>query len=63
MWNLILKENQKHQTHRKRDQFVVTRGKKGSDLKEDSQKVQTFSYKISTRDVVYNMMTIVNAAV
>lgn len=34
----------------------------GWDLKKEGQKVQTFSYKINTKDVMYKM-TIVNTAV
>ena len=45
--------------------FEVTRGRgwgKG-ELDEGGQKVQTCSYEINTRDVMYNMINIINTAV
>ena len=33
------------------------------ELDEGSQKVQTSSYKISTRDVIFNMINIINMAI
>ena len=36
---------------------------RGGKLDEGSQKVQTPNYKMSIRDVMYNMKNIINAAV
>ena len=38
------------------------KGGKEGELDEDSQKVQISSYKISTRDVMYNMTNLINTA-
>ena len=35
----------------------------GGEIRKGGQKVQTSSYKINTRDVMYNMKAIVNPAV
>ena len=44
---------------------VVTRseGEEGGEVRKGGQKVQMSSYKINTRDVMYNMKAIVNRAV
>ena len=52
-------------THRKKEiRFVVTRGEEYGEGKwdEGSQKVQTSSYKVNSRDVMYNI-NIINIAV
>lgn len=51
-------------THRKRDQTGATGDEVGEGkLDAEGQKIQTSSYKISTNDVMYNMITIAHSAV
>ena len=48
------------QTHRKRDQRAGVVGR--DDWMKVVTKVQTYSYKINTRDIVDNMINIINSA-
>ena len=43
--------------------MVTGRGGIEGELDEGSQKVQTSSHKINTRDVMYNTINIINTAV
>ena len=66
--NLVLLVNYTSKTNKpieKEIRFVVTRGRgwEEGELDEGGQKVTTCSYKISTRDVTYNMINIINTAV
>ena len=58
-----LQNQREKQTHTKRDQFVVTRGKVGR--RRIWMKVVKEGYKLPviTRDVMYNMINTINTAV
>ena len=43
--------------------FIRGEGWREGELVEGSQKVQIYSYKISARDVMYNLINIINTAV
>ena len=61
----IILQKQTDQLIEKETRFVATRGGEEGEgeLDEGRQNIQTFSYKISTRDVMYNMIKISNTAV
>ena len=63
---IICRLLKKIKTHRKRDQFAITRSgmwEKKEVLEEGDQKVHTSSYEIRMSSVMYNMKTMVIAAV
>ena len=65
VWSIILQKQTNKQTHRKRNNFMVTRGGEWEDqeLDEGSQKAQTRSYKINTKDMMYNIINVINTSV
>ena len=48
------------QTHRKRDQICDYQRWGEGRMDEDSQKVQNYRSKISTRNAMYNMINVIN---
>lgn len=57
-WSFILQDKQ---THREISQICGYQGE--GELSEDSQKVQTLSYRINSRNVMYSMINIINTAI
>ena len=51
---------QKNQTPTKGNQICGFQRKGDKELEEGGQKVKTSSYKLSHRDVMYSMVTIIN---
>ena len=47
----------------KKDNQVITTGVGEGELDSSSQKAQTSSYKVNTKDVIFNMINIINTAV
>ena len=57
-WSFILQDKQ---THRERSQICGYQGE--GELSEDGKNVQTLSYRINSRNVMYTMINIINTTI